>query len=401
MKHAYAPVVTRWILTLVALGSSGAAAQDTIVVRGDGPPRWGQNVQAVEELRIGTLDGAEEEMFGRIGSMAVTSDGTIWVEDSQVPIIRRFSPDGTFLGNVGREGEGPGEYLRMQGMKPMPDGGVAIWDPRNTRISVYEGDGAFVTSHRVPAALFAAEVFQVDTAGFFYVRTLTHRPVTPDQDPDYGWIRISPDGEVVDTLPVPPRDQLGGGFVLATNQGYMRPFPIETMSTVSPHGYLVTARNSDYAFTRPLPDGRILKVSRDYEPLSVTRPERDQWLAFVRMFEEAARDQGRTPAYGPIPDRKPPFQWIWADEEGRVWVSRYAEAEHHPLTDEERAARGDRPALEWRQAPVFDVFEADGTFLGQVRLPPNTRIAASRGDRLWAVTTGEFGEAYVVRFRIR
>lgn len=155
MKHARAPFVTGSILTLVALGSSGAAAQDTIGVRGDGPPRWGPHVQAVEELRIG---------------------------------------------NVGREGEGPGEYLRMQGMKPMPDGGVAIWDPANTRILVHEWNGAFVTSHRIPAALFSADVFQVDTAGFFYVRTLTHRPVTTDQDPDYGWIRISPDGEVVDTL---------------------------------------------------------------------------------------------------------------------------------------------------------------------------------------------------------
>jgi len=49
---------------------------------------------------------------------------------------------------------------------------------------------------------------------------------------------------------------------------------------------------------------------------------------------------------------------------------------------------------------VYDVFEADGTFLGSVRLPARVTLYRFRGDRVWGVRRGEFDESYVVRFRL-
>jgi hypothetical protein len=54
----------------------------------------------------------------------------------------------------------------------------------------------------------------------------------------------------------------------------------------------------------------------------------------------------------------------------------------------------------WREPSTFDVFERDGTWLGTVTLPPNTRFAEARGRRLWVIGTGEQGEDIVVRYRI-
>jgi len=385
-------------VTLLSLWAAPLPAQDTLVVHADRPPKWGTEIEAVEELRIGVLEGPEEEMFGRVGGVAVTPDGVIWVVDASVPVIRRFDGDGSFLGSVGRSGEGPGEYLMPLGIKPTPDGGVAVWDPRNSRISLFGPDAGFRTSLRHPGTFYAADVFQVDTAGYLYVRTNLAIPRGPGLDPPQGWVRLSPEGAVRDTVSTPPPDQIGGGFVLSTPQGFLRPFTVETMSAMSPHGYLVTARNSEYAFTRPLSDGRILKVVRSHEPVPLALRERAQWQAIASSMAELARGQGRAAEMGPIPTVKPPFHRIWADGEGRVWVSRYVEAEHRPRSEEAR--RGDRPVLEWREPPVFDVFTPGGEFLGRVRLPHRTRVMAARGTHIWAIQAGEFDEPYVVRYRL-
>ena len=49
---------------------------------------------------------------------------------------------------------------------------------------------------------------------------------------------------------------------------------------------------------------------------------------------------------------------------------------------------------------MFDVFEPDGAYLGEVRVPPRTNPLVFQRDRVWGLQSGEFGETYVVRFRL-
>ena len=60
------------------------------------------------------------------------------------------------------------------------------------------------------------------------------------------------------------------------------------------------------------------------------------------------------------------------------------------------------PAPDWPflEPLVFDVFEIDGTYLGEVPFPNNTRPFVFGTDRVYAVRSGEFDEQYVVRFRL-
>ena len=54
---------------------------------------------------------------------------------------------------------------------------------------------------------------------------------------------------------------------------------------------------------------------------------------------------------------------------------------------------------------TFDVFEADGTWLGQVEIPENLRYSGYptappvviRGDTVWAVTRDDLGVNYVTQ----
>jgi hypothetical protein len=107
-------------LALVACGgeSGGPGAEvwrasvdtagDTITVRTLSGSVWGDTATLVAEVTIGTLDGADEYLIGDPVAIAVGADGVIYMLDQQVPVVRAYAPDGTWLRDMGREGGGPG-----------------------------------------------------------------------------------------------------------------------------------------------------------------------------------------------------------------------------------------------------------------------------------------------------
>ena len=81
---------------------------DTAGVRTEAGSVWGVDATLVAEVSIGDVEGDLDYVFGRISSLGVDADGTIYVVDAQVPDLRAFTPDGRFLRTLGRPGEGPG-----------------------------------------------------------------------------------------------------------------------------------------------------------------------------------------------------------------------------------------------------------------------------------------------------
>ena len=383
------------LLALTLLPAS-VVVQDTVVVEANGPGLWGV-VSLTEEVVIGSLDGAEEYTFGLIRSTALGLDGTIFVNDVQVPVIRRYDSSGRYLGPVGREGQGPGEYGQVLGTKILPDGRLAAWDPRNIRVTLFTPDGEYDSSHRAHSGLFSSDVFQVDTAGVFYVKTTLSFGERPGDEWVMGWIRVAPDGHVIDTIPIPPPGG-GGGFVLATAEGRRRPFPTQFFQSISPHGYTISGRNSDYSFSRPLPDGRTLLIRRDYEPVPLHEDERQQWQDYADYFASLSRDANYTKVR--IPRVKPPYRALFADADGRIWVSRYVTASAVELSEEYVRERAGRPLYRWREPPTWDVFDPRGDFLGTVVMPRDSYPSYVRGDVILATRRGEFSEGYVVMLRI-
>lgn len=375
----------------VLAGPGASAAQERIEV--DGPPVWGPSPELVETLRFGELDGAPEYTFGDIEGLAVSEAGVIWVVDGQVPVIRRYDPDGRYLGDVGREGQGPGEYgERVEGIQPYPGGRMAIYDPRNARVTVYDTAGTYLESHPVQAALYTADVFSVDVDGHFLVKASGPRPAS-GEDLQIFWLKIGPTGELVDSIPF--QRPASSGFVLSTSVGYRAAFPPGTAMAWSPLGYVVQADNRDYTLRFTPPDGSERVLARPWEPVEVQAGEEAMWEAWADAFREGG---STIEDFEGVPDRKPAFRNVRVDAEGRIWVDRYAEAERRQV--EPRAPEDPRPLFDWRQRPTYDVVEPDGTFLGTLVFPPGVGPWFARGDEVWSVARGELGEAYVVRYRV-
>ena len=98
-----------------------------------------------------------------------------------------------------------------------------------------------------------------------------------------------------------------------------------------------------------------------------------------------------------MPIWMPPFSGIEIGSDGRIWVRRNV----HPIQIQPDEAPDGRPTIGWAQPFVYDVFEVDGTFLGEIRFPERFEPYLFGAGRVWGVRLGEFDEQYVVRLSIR
>lgn len=376
------------------------ASQDTTVVSVDNAPAWGDEARLVEEVRIGTLLGDVEYALGPVGGVVVTSDGTIWVGDQYVAAIRRFRPDGSYIDMVGRKGEGPGEFRTVGELASLPDGGVAAWDSGLLRVTLFDEDGTFRDSFPVPTSMMSGgrliRIFKADADGSLYVmgsdfadfatRVVSGQDLSPRSSTSWFWIKMRPDGRVLDSVHLLPGDQEGTVD------------PIRTNTALSHLGHRITGRTDRYALTLHLADDRITRLERPHDPV-LYQPE--EWREKNRLEGTFSERNGR-PARE-ISRQKPVFYTLDVDDTGRIWVELYARGftEAETPGEQELRERYDGVRREWRQPRIYDVLDTSGCYFGRIRFPNrNTTVEVARGNLVWVVEKGRFDEPYVVRYRI-
>lgn len=385
-------------LCLLLCAGQGIGAQDTVVVHADGRPAWGASPRLVEEVRIGTLEGDPDYALGDVGGIAVMPDGKIWVGDRHLSAIRRFDRDGGYVDQIGRKGEGPGEFAYPFGMRVLPDGSVVVWDDGQVRVSRFDTSGAFLDSFAPPTFMIHGpfEELEIDPEGNLYL--VSSNFATDPRGPRATfWLKMRPDGELLDSVPLTPSEQEGTVD------------PIRTSTVLSPLGYVVTARNDAYALDLHARPESVVRIERDARAVAYRRAER----AEKQRLEEAFSERNGRPERR-IPRHKPPFSTFEVDSQGRIWVEVYGPGHVEPETDGERASRErscaffgasaqecDAGVREWRQALAYDVIEPGGRYLGRLTFPNRqSDVVFARGDQVWVVEKGALDEAYVVRYRI-
>lgn len=378
---------------------------DTIIVRTTSGSVWGE-ARLVEEVRIGRLDGPDEYTFGDVAAIATGPDGTLYVLDRQIPAVRSYAPDGTYLGDLGREGEGPGEIKQPDsGLAALDDGRVLLRDPGNARITVFGPDGEYESEWRIRGGNFTSTPLYVDRDGNVYLYLFEFSP----EGSKYWFVRHGPDGVPGDTFPVPQTEDAPRLVAVRESESgrsmSTRTVPFwPTLDTeLSKDGEFVVGDPATYSIDVPRPEG-VLRIQRAFEPVAVTPGERDNTRE--RVIHSMRRTEADWDWDGPaIPDTKPAFRNLMVDEDGRIWVHLYTQAEPIPAEEIEEPEPGadEAPPLRWREPTRFDVFDPDGTYLGQLEVPTGFQTyprPAIEGDRVWAVMEDELEVPYVVRFRI-
>ena len=380
---------------------------DTIVVRTLSGSVWGAEAALVPEVSIGELDGPEEYLFGRVGSIAVDDDRRVFVLDWQAQHVRIFDSTGAYVETLGRRGEGPGELGGASSVALLPDGRVLVHEGTKSRIQVY-GHGPQDTeqwSYSSNTVLVSGPPVDVDRHGRTFVVAAHTTPAGHLVQP---LIVMGPDGTQQDTvLPAgsdfePPSVELQLTMKDGTTQKFLSPVPLTARHhwALHPNGHFLTGISSGYRVDLGLDNG-LLRIERAWEPVPISdaerRHHREHLVRSMRLSQPDWSWNGP-----PIPETKPPIRDLAAGRDGRIWVTLWTES--YSVGNERHDPRNpnSNPVV-WRSPLRYDVFESDGTYLGSV-VPPEEFSRTPRpvfdSEHVWAVARGELGVERVVRYRI-
>jgi hypothetical protein len=372
------------------------------------------------EATIGDRDSLDKYAFDNIGSVLVAADNSIWVVDGGIlsPRLRRYSESGAFLQQIGRRGEGPGEYEAPGGLAQMRDGRVLLRDGRGNRVNVYTSSGRIDTTwtfqRRYPWTRSSAGSpwvdTGVDTTGVVWMR---FESSMSSQGSGSAFVRLRRDGSIIDTVPVPHVLRAGERASLFVSSGrFVIPIAAPYQSHASwawhPRGNFATYNSSSYILDVRVGsersrgaggvNDRVIRIQRTIPRVVVTPAEAADQRAYLRASVAGQRTTGTFPE---IPDSKPPIRSVRFSAEGRIWVQISTNSERFDPGVPASASGGrPRPVLKWRERPVFEVFEADGAFIGRVAFPVGAQPVFIRGETVWCVARNDEDMLVLQRYRV-
>ena len=97
----------------------------------------------LKRIELGSED-REEEIFFRIADIEADKNGNIFILDSGNYSLKKFSKEGKFLKEIGREGQGPGEFIRPSNICVDIDGKVYVNEIVGRRISIFDNSLNFL-----------------------------------------------------------------------------------------------------------------------------------------------------------------------------------------------------------------------------------------------------------------
>ncbi|HET7041265.1 MAG TPA: hypothetical protein VFI13_04575 [Gemmatimonadales bacterium] len=354
------------------------------------PVGWNDTTgwRLVEVARItGGVDGPGDLVDPQ--SVAMAEDGTIFVADQSPAALKEYTPTGTYVRTIAREGQGPGEF--QTGFIAVHGGTLYLHDPRQSRTNVFDTSGTFVRSW--PSSCCYWTTLVTDSAGNVGV------PGMPPHDQQQGeknpWQRtihwFRPDSTLADTTLIPAGPEEKVWEVKQGKHGMMFtsvPFSPSLEFGVLPDRRVVLGHSSRYALAVTERNGAdtVALFGRAWIPAEVSEEARHAVIEGMvagnkgRIDETSLRNAF---VFSDIPATAPAFDWMGTDGAGDLWI------------------RTPVPGDSTRS--LFDVFDPQYRWLGEV--------AGSRylkrwgigivGDRMYGYGEDEEGNPVVVVYRIQ
>lgn len=356
-------------------------------------PRWA----AVQDLRIGSIDGPNDA-FVAPAILRMDEAGLIYVLDGGLRELRVFDRSGRFVRTIGRQGQGPGEYVAPAAFGFLGDT-VWVGDGGTGRITLFQRNGDVIESFAFGREQRVTHV-PVDMLG--PDRFLVVAPPGPAaMDVPDGLVAfpqsvllVDRDASILDTMVTYVAVYPGILARLPDRPGAMFPFqPIRTQPFVSysSRTRLVrevhfpraqSASSGRFRIVLRTPDGRVVSERTfRYRPTMLPATVRDSIRALVDAAPAGVRDVIRR--HVELPEFQPPVSTGLADaEDGSYWLAR---------------ERFQTSGLE------FLVLDADLNPLATILLPPKAvrRIGPVTAEHFWVLEKDEFDVSYLVRYRIR
>jgi hypothetical protein len=285
------------------------------------------------------------------------------VADALSHDIRVFAPDGSLMSRIGREGQGPGEFLAVYSLAWVGDILLAL-DLGNGRVAELAPSGEWLGTRAAPGRVSGSPAL----LRFYAVDDLTvyqwslnatgtgaqrvwieHRP--GGVSAEWAQLRLEPPG------PTGIRCNAPDGSI----SFFEMPFGGRLLQHPAGPGMTYVAWTRDYRIALLDAQGDTLRViERESTKVPITDVEwdaaRSEYAAFVDKWPGATCD----PSNVPRPDSKPAFRNLLMDTSGRLWVEAYTE-----------------------RGLVWEVFDREGLLAGTVPgFDYDSRVAPSIRDQV-------------------
>ena len=377
-------IVAILILVLSVLSCRKVETMDEApLVHNAGPGVWGGTPRVVlEPVRtLGDVDTADENLaFYMPGGMAVDDAGNIYILDTGNHRIQKFGPDGKFLATLGRQGQGPGEFLYPSRLDIDDAGYLCVSDPHNNRVQVLTPDGR---DHRTIR-------FTEGGAGDVFCGKPGELVMAPGR---LRMIRFAPDEpEKKEELPKLVKVIDLEGTVLR-EFGDRRDYQDELLNNTANQAALTVDREGQVYLVFPH-QNRIDKYAADGRLL--WRADRE--LPYTMEIKEKGKIERKGGGISvQMPQMNRCAEGVAVDGRGRVWVVGLA----RQLKKEEQVGLGVSMSIisgggrqigyrvhgdtELRETDAYrlEVFDADGVLLGTFPLDFFVDDVFIRGDRLF------------------
>jgi hypothetical protein len=326
------------------------------VVRNPKAPMYPQEaLELQEELTIGMAEGAEEYMFAGLRGIAVDDQGEIFALDQRKPRVDVFSGDGSHIRSIGRRGQGPGEFQTPFFIALAPAGELLVGDM--SRLSFFERSGDFLRSQNnsIGRLAFVKYLENGDAVGT--------RMVMDEKNPRYEAAICGRNLEPKSVLASSTMPETSGKFALFVSvirwdisRGR------EIVCASGQEGYRLSIFNAG---------GRLIRtIYKEYDPVPVTDLDIDR-----QMKQHGIESRSEVT----IPRFLPPIWWVYADEDGRIFVST------------------------WQRDPesgvaLFNIFDPEGRYLCDYLIPGEPLVF--KDGKLYAIVQDKEGIQYIKRYRM-
>ena len=320
------------------------------------------SVSLTEVLRLGNEEAGGELLLGGPRDIAVNSKGQLYVADKGWNGVLVLSGNGILEGVIGREGRGPGEFERVSRVYIDARDSVYVWDSSMDRLTTFSPyELSYVHSFVVPREdMFVGRFVGATDRGFLFSYFGIPGWGLPEGMENLTQIKLldRSGNTLMDSVAYLPSQEM-----LVHNDGgvlWGRDLPFAS----SPHFVLTAGQVLFFGSSSAirlvparLGGGSHKTIEVPYTPVQVSRVER----------ERSIKDQDSRPlrrmARSRLPEVKPAFTRVVADDEGRFWIS---------LSRAEKDT-----AVKWL------VVDRSGMVVAQTELPKEVTLYTIRAGRAY------------------
>ena len=250
-----------------------------------------------EDLIIGTNEKNTDYYFEVISDIKADENGNIYVVDSSANSVKVFNSKGKYLKDIGRQGQGPGEFMAPMGMAIVKDK-ISVYSMG--RLSFFTLDGDFIQHNKV----MFGRLMCFDSEG----NIITKVPGPPGNVFKEFLRKFNPEGklilEVAEIVIAPP----------PSPNEKRKAFPENVLFTVRQNDSIVWTNRSQYEVNVVGKDGQaFLKIKKENNPVKLTEKHKQSFLAYYGAAED----------HYTFPQNLPPIRYICADNKNRIFVCTY------------------------------------------------------------------------------